>query len=262
MALEFELHPLSLEDMLHHGTASSRSKADWYKQHLFVSCVVHKTLESTLTEVNSIKPGTPGKPMQNHLREQLGFHSEHHDNHDVENQAVDLQDLPKYDEADPTAPTIISPALNTGNNTPERPGTYSAYQGKLQNAFNGVQLPTEDDFRQLSPHVTGMTKKLRRKARPTERTYAAEKARHSIDALTKVSGVRGLAARADLGVNRRWAVVAGCESAGSCRAAVGLSLARRHSPVFFAGYGLPWPAVGHLWADRQPGRHPARLRGW
>lgn len=189
MALEFELHPLSLEDMLHHGTASARSKADWYKQHLFVSCVVHKTLESTLTEVNSIKSATPGRPMQNHLREQLGFHSEHHDEHDLESQAVDVQDLPRYDEADPSAPVVISPALSTGGNTPDRPGSYSAYQAKLQNAFNGVQLPTEDDFRQLSPHVTGMSKKLRRKGRPTERTYAAEKARHSIDALTKVSEI-------------------------------------------------------------------------
>lgn len=192
MALEFELHPLSLEDMLHHGTASSRSKADWYKQHLFVSCVVHKTLESTLTEVNSIKAGlpAPGKPLANHLREQLGFHSEHHDDHDVENQAVEVSDLPRYDENDPGAPVVISPALNTGANTPDRPGSYAAYQVKLQEAFNGVQLPSEEDFRTLSPHVTGMSKILRRKAKPSKRTYAADKARHSIDALTKDVKVR------------------------------------------------------------------------
>lgn len=46
IALAYNLHPLSLEDMLHHGNRSTRSKVDYYKQHLFVSLAAHKTFAS------------------------------------------------------------------------------------------------------------------------------------------------------------------------------------------------------------------------
>lgn len=42
IALKYNLHPLSLEHILHHGNKSTRSKVDYYKQHLFVSITVHK----------------------------------------------------------------------------------------------------------------------------------------------------------------------------------------------------------------------------
>lgn len=46
IALAFDLHPLSLEDMLHSTSSSStRSKADYYRQHLFCSVIVHRTLD-------------------------------------------------------------------------------------------------------------------------------------------------------------------------------------------------------------------------
>ncbi|KAM0748844.1 hypothetical protein T439DRAFT_327347 [Meredithblackwellia eburnea MCA 4105] len=107
ISLHYNLHPLSLEDLLHHGTSSTRSKADWYNQHLFVSVVVHKTFASEEEdEVGNLEVGdassfakngsgagsiaggdglpepatasrTSSKDSRrhNHLREQLGFHS-------------------------------------------------------------------------------------------------------------------------------------------------------------------------------------------
>lgn len=46
LALHFNLHPLSLEDMLHSSSsASTRSKVDYYRQHLFARVVVHRTLD-------------------------------------------------------------------------------------------------------------------------------------------------------------------------------------------------------------------------
>lgn len=43
LAIEYGLHPLSLEDVLHHGTQGRRSKVDYFGNHLFVSVVVHRT---------------------------------------------------------------------------------------------------------------------------------------------------------------------------------------------------------------------------
>jgi Mg2+ and Co2+ transporter CorA len=52
LALHYDLHPLSLEDMLHHGSSSSRrSKVDYFRQHLFVSLIVHRTLEQPHHEI-------------------------------------------------------------------------------------------------------------------------------------------------------------------------------------------------------------------
>lgn len=59
LAIKYELHPLSIEDMLHHGSSSSRSKADYYRQHLFVSAIVHRTLSAAHAEDDIYKPPTP-----------------------------------------------------------------------------------------------------------------------------------------------------------------------------------------------------------
>lgn len=46
LALQYNLHPLSLEDMLHSSSsASTRSKVDYFRHHLFASIIVHRTLE-------------------------------------------------------------------------------------------------------------------------------------------------------------------------------------------------------------------------
>lgn len=48
LALHYNLHPLSLEDMLHSSSsASTRSKVDYFRHHLFASIIVHRTLEPT-----------------------------------------------------------------------------------------------------------------------------------------------------------------------------------------------------------------------
>ncbi|KAG8743373.1 hypothetical protein FRC10_012177 [Ceratobasidium sp. 414] len=67
MALRYELHPLSIEDVLH-GRKNARSKADYYTKHLFVHALTHtlgkqegepNVLEQLLRtdEPRSISPG-------------------------------------------------------------------------------------------------------------------------------------------------------------------------------------------------------------
>ncbi|KAI5114896.1 hypothetical protein M0805_001812, partial [Coniferiporia weirii] len=53
LALKYDMHPLALEDVLHQRTSQSRSKADYYVQHLFL-----RVLRHTLAAPNNDSPSS------------------------------------------------------------------------------------------------------------------------------------------------------------------------------------------------------------
>lgn len=61
LALTYDLHPLSLEDVVHHGSSSTRSKADYYREHLFASVLVHRTFAASAEEDDLGVFGRAGK---------------------------------------------------------------------------------------------------------------------------------------------------------------------------------------------------------
>lgn len=183
LALHYDLHPLSLEDMLHHGSSSStRSKVDYFRQHLFVSLVVHRTLEQPHHEVDipeevmgpnngrsttkALKGKTPAsRERHGHFREQFGFHLHRRDEEAiVESASTSSLNLP----SDPSLPSIPSTQLPTpiptgGTSTPLlhkgtaiNPKSYTQYVRNLREAFKGVKKAKEDTartVRRCSPYL-------------------------------------------------------------------------------------------------------------
>lgn len=60
LALKYDLHPLALEDVLH-KRGHTRSKTDYYSQHLFIHVLSH-TLASSSSSPNSYTPGDEDPP--------------------------------------------------------------------------------------------------------------------------------------------------------------------------------------------------------
>ncbi|GAA6018221.1 hypothetical protein JCM10207_002871 [Rhodosporidiobolus poonsookiae] len=141
LALHFDLHPLSLEDMLHHGSSSStRSKVDYFRQHLFVSLIVHRTLDGgdadrldgyegaeaalgvgmARSTTKGLKKGAGGKDRGGHLREQFGFH---HHRRDEEAIIASTTSLPLPSNFPSTVP---SASASASGSTTAGAGSYLA----------------------------------------------------------------------------------------------------------------------------------------
>lgn len=60
LALKYDLHPLAIEDVLH-KRGHTRSKTDYYSQHLFIHVLSH-TLASSSSSPNSYTPGDEDPP--------------------------------------------------------------------------------------------------------------------------------------------------------------------------------------------------------
>ncbi|CEQ41333.1 SPOSA6832_03024 [Sporobolomyces salmonicolor] len=149
LALHYDLHPLSLEDMLHHGSSSAtKSKADYYRQHLFVRLLQHRTLQHPgfdpeFPEEILGASRTTGKAKPHHMREQFGFHHHHRDEEAIVDSAS---------TASLAGSPSTSPANRSGTVTPVGavgPKSHSQYVRSLRDAFKGVQRPKQEDLRMV-----------------------------------------------------------------------------------------------------------------
>ncbi|BGP49160.1 hypothetical protein JCM10450v2_005043 [Rhodotorula kratochvilovae] len=206
LALHFDLHPLSLEDMLHSSSSSStRSKCDYYKQHLFCSVIVHRTLEKPAQSVN-VPEETMGlgrsttkalgkggaKDRSGHLREQFGFHHHSRDEEAIVDSAPTAL-------ASASVSTLGIPGLAAGGGgasngaatpTAVHPKSYSQYRRNLREAFRGVKANKEgEDVRTLSHNRSGLSGRLRARGKNTKRMRRDEEeraaARWTVAALTR-----------------------------------------------------------------------------
>ncbi|KAL8280853.1 hypothetical protein RQP46_006857 [Phenoliferia psychrophenolica] len=214
IALEYNLHPLSLEDMLHHGQSAMRSKADYYKQHLFVSVVVHKTLASD-AENDEIQPPlvypTPSdrgksshhRAKSSRLREQLGFHSRRRQSSDSRVEANnDHLGSPGVLPGGPYMNMGGKGGGGPGENTPAGSSRASSFVSALSNhekfrlkmteafASTKVKEEEESEARTLNSNVHGLTNKLssgrRLLKKGTLGSFAErEAARQTVNVLTK-----------------------------------------------------------------------------
>jgi hypothetical protein len=73
------MHPLSVEDLLHHRTGHSLSKADYYPKHLFIRVLCHtlgcsaQSSESDATLLTDL----PRSDSPQRFNEKLGMEREH-----------------------------------------------------------------------------------------------------------------------------------------------------------------------------------------
>ncbi|BGP17098.1 hypothetical protein JCM10213v2_005109 [Rhodosporidiobolus nylandii] len=193
LALHYDLHPLSLEDLLHHSSSSStRSKVDYFKQHLFVSLIVHRTLDQPGLAANGempeevVGPGigrTTTKGLKNkgaggskdrsgHLREQFGFHHHRRDEEAIVESTTSLPLPSAPSTAETASPSgtngTATPAEGNGKNpslgTSPNPRSYTQYLRHLRAAFVGVKRPKEETDRTLSHNRSGLSTRLRGRA--------------------------------------------------------------------------------------------------
>lgn len=137
LTLHYDLHPLSVEDLLYHGNASSlRSKAEYFHQHLFLSLVAHRTLTSTEDDqdyMNGTSTPTDGGTKaaeRAHMAHQFGFHVTH-----------PAQDEEQVIESRPTNASGSSLAASQTNFHPKSHATYAK---ALKRAFaKPSQMPEE-----------------------------------------------------------------------------------------------------------------------
>ncbi|GJN91363.1 hypothetical protein Rhopal_004384-T1 [Rhodotorula paludigena] len=213
IALAFDLHPLSLEDMLHSTSSSStRSKADYYRQHLFCSVIVHRTLDQPgVVEVpeeaigitrSTTKALKKGKERSGHL--QFGFHHHRRDEEAIVESRTSLPHSSAGASASslalgvPTLPAGASPSGSTtatganGGSTPVvvHPRAFSQYRRNLRDAFKGV--PRRDEgasIRTLTHNRSGLSTRLRVRGKSSKRLRKDEEeraaARWTVAALTK-----------------------------------------------------------------------------
>ncbi|GAA6002879.1 uncharacterized protein JCM10292_001352 [Rhodotorula paludigena] len=213
IALAFDLHPLSLEDMLHSTSSSStRSKADYYRQHLFCSVIVHRTLDQPgVVEVpeeaigitrSTTKALKKGKERSGHL--QFGFHHHRRDEEAIVESRTSLPPSSAGASASslalgvPTLPAGASPSGSTsatganGGSTPVvvHPRAFSQYRRNLRDAFKGV--PRRDEgasIRTLTHNRSGLSTRLRVRGKSSKRLRKDEEeraaARWTVAALTK-----------------------------------------------------------------------------
>ncbi|GAA5980874.1 hypothetical protein JCM11641_004751 [Rhodosporidiobolus odoratus] len=225
LALYYDLHPLSLEDMLHHGSSSStRSKVDYFKQHLFVSLIVHRTLEQSAVAVENmpeevlgpgigmarsttkgLKGGGGSRERHGHLREQFGFHRSRRDEEAIIESTTSLS-LPSVPTSAGNGSYIASPIPTAGSSTPVltgqgaqgmaiNPKSFSQYLRNLREAFKGVRKPREESARTLTHNRSGLSTRLRARAGGKTKKGAARRmkknederaaARWTVAALTK-----------------------------------------------------------------------------
>ncbi|GAA5911884.1 hypothetical protein JCM6882_005230 [Rhodosporidiobolus microsporus] len=195
LALKHDLHPLSLEDMLHHGSSSStRSKVDYFRQHLFVSLIVHRTLEQPAVDVDvpeevlgpgmartttkALKSKGAGRPERHgHLRETFGFHHHRRDEEAIVESTTSLP-LPLQPSATsssaagsylatpiPTGGTASpAPGLLPGQGAAIHPKSYAQYRRDLREAFRGVKREKEESVRTLTHNRAGLSTRLRARA--------------------------------------------------------------------------------------------------
>ncbi|GAA5960510.1 hypothetical protein JCM21900_000123 [Sporobolomyces salmonicolor] len=161
LALHYDLHPLSLEDMLHHGSSSAtKSKADYYRQHLFVRLLQHRTLQHPgfdpeFPEEILGASRTTGKAKPHHMREQFGFH-----HHPRDEEAI----VDSTSSASLAGSPSTSPANRSGTVTPVGavgPKSHAQYVRSLRDALKGVQRPKQEDLRMLTHNRSGLSTRLR-----------------------------------------------------------------------------------------------------
>ena len=207
LALALDLHPLSLEDILHSSSSSStRSKVDYFRQHLFCSVIVHRTLEQGNKEIEL--PEDPTSVSRSTTRalgkkkaaskdrggvRAFGFHSHHRD----EEAIVDSVVLPP-----PPASLVPSSQTSLGGHSlvPSQDGSglatplavhaksYSQYRRNLREAFKGVKRDKEGESpRTLSHNRTGLSTRLRggKRSKQSKKEEERAAARWTVAALTK-----------------------------------------------------------------------------
>ncbi|BGP71251.1 hypothetical protein NBRC10513v2_004619 [Rhodotorula toruloides] len=205
LALHFNLHPLSLEDMLHSSSsASTRSKVDYYRQHLFARVVVHRTLdqqpkvdldapEETLgisrSTTKALKGGAKERGAQ--LRDQFGFHHHQRDEEAIVDSATHSR-IGSHASGSATPDEAAQIIASTGTQSPlmaVHPKAYSQYRKNLREAFKGVKRSREEGYRTLSHNRSGLatkwhgltTKSKRRRKEEAQRAAA----RWTVATLTK-----------------------------------------------------------------------------
>ncbi|TNY18471.1 hypothetical protein DMC30DRAFT_418810 [Rhodotorula diobovata] len=207
LALHYDLHPLSLEDILHSSSSSStRSKADYYRQHLFCSVIVHRTLEQpsnkevelpeepssvsrSTTKALGKGKGKGSKDRGGALRDHMGFHHHRRD----EEAIVDTVPVSLVPSSQSSLPhSLVASGQGSGVATPlaVHPKSYSQYRRNLREAFKGVKRDKEGESpRTLSHNRTGLSTRLRGKGKQSKRMRRDEEeraaARWTVAALTK-----------------------------------------------------------------------------
>ncbi|KAG0657505.1 hypothetical protein C6P46_006474 [Rhodotorula mucilaginosa] len=219
LALHYNLHPLSLEDMLHSSSsASTRSKVDYFRHHLFASIIVHRTLEPTggqdvksaqeetlgitKTTTKTLKNGSKGRGAQ--LRTQFGFYHHQRDEEAIVDSSTNLPSTMHSSEhylaggnangGDSSGmPASVIPSVDgSGNATPVaavHPKSYSQYRRNLKEAFKGFRRPKEEGSRTLTHNRSGLSTRWRVRGKTTNkmRKEQAERAaaRLTVASLTK-----------------------------------------------------------------------------
>lgn len=201
LALHYDLHPLSLEDILHSSSSSStRSKADYYRQHLFCSVIVHRTLEQpsnkevelpeepssvsrSTTKALGKGKGKGSKDRGGALRDHMGFHHHRRD----EEAIVDTVPVSLVPSSQSSLPhSLVASGQGSGVATPlaVHPKSYSQYRRNLREAFKGVKRDKEGESpRTLSHNRTGLSTRLRGKGKQSKRMRRdeEERARGEVD---------------------------------------------------------------------------------
>ncbi|KAI5478327.1 RecQ family helicase MusN, partial [Pseudohyphozyma bogoriensis] len=178
IALKYDLHPLAIEDMLHHGSSSRRSKADYYKQHLFVSLVVHKTFSSDAEDSLKNILSSHGRSRPPSILEQTGF---------TTSPDVEANVKVNYSDDEEEIKTMPPPDVDRES--------HKKYLGGLKDAFEGIESPESENLeeRSLNANDGGMSKGGSRFKRLTQRQKDSkagdlaerQAARYTVTALTK-----------------------------------------------------------------------------
>ncbi|BGP56130.1 hypothetical protein JCM8202v2_003741 [Rhodotorula sphaerocarpa] len=192
LSLHYNLHPLSLEDMLHSSSsAATRSKVDYFRHHLFASIIVHRTLEQPSHDMHAVPEDTLGisksttKTLKNgskgrgaQMRSQFGFH---HHQRDEEAIVESSTNLPGTIHAGTSGsggdssgiPASVIPSVDgSGHATPVaavHPKSYTQYRRNLKEAFKGFRRPKEEGSRTLTHNRAGLSTRWRVPGKSSQR---------------------------------------------------------------------------------------------
>lgn len=205
LALALDLHPLSLEDILHSSSSSStRSKVDYFRQHLFCSVIVHRTLEQGDKEMEL--PEDPTSVSRSTTRalgkkkaaskdrggvRAFGFHAHHRDEEAIVDSVVPASLVPSS-QTSLGGHSLVPSQDGSGLATPlaVHAKSYSQYRRNLREAFKGVKRDKEGESpRTLSHNRTGLSTRLRggggKRSRQSKKEEERAAARWTVAALTK-----------------------------------------------------------------------------
>ncbi|GAA5936300.1 hypothetical protein JCM3775_006457 [Rhodotorula graminis] len=204
LALHYDLHPLSLEDILHSSSSSStRSKIDYFRQHLFCSVIVHRTLEQgtakdvelpedptsvSRSTTKALGKGKAASKDRGGVRA-FGFHHHRRDEEAIVDSVVPPSLVPSS-QTSLGGHSLVPSQDGSGIATPlaVHAKSYSQYRRNLREAFKGVKRDKEGESpRTLSHNRTGLSTRLRggKRSRQSKKEEERAAARWTVAALTK-----------------------------------------------------------------------------